>query len=49
MFKALLRKMGFARAEFEKDMAGYSDGQKKKVLIAGSLCQQAHLYIGMSP
>ncbi len=49
LFKALLRKMGFARAEFEKDMAGYSDGQKKKVLIAGSLCQQAHLYIWDEP
>ena len=49
LFKALLRKMGFARADFEQEMSGYSDGQKKKVLIAGSLCQQAHLYIWDEP
>ena len=49
LFKALLRKMGFARADFEQEMSGYSDGRKKKVLIAGSLCQQAHLYIWDEP
>ena len=41
--------MGFARADFEQEMSGYSDGQKKKVLIVGSLCQQAHLYIWDEP
>ena len=30
-------------------MAGYSAGQKKKVLLAASLCQSAHLYIWDEP
>lgn len=35
--------------QFEKDIAAFSAGQKKKVLIAGSLSQQAHLYIWDEP
>jgi len=49
LFKAILRKMDFERVQFEKDISEYSGGQKKKVLIAGSLCQQAHLYIWDEP
>ena len=49
LFKTILRKLGFERAQFEKDMADYSGGQKKKVLIAGSLCQKAHLYVWDEP
>ncbi len=49
VFKALLRKLDFSRVQFEKDMADYSGGQKKKVLIARSLCEQAHLYIWDEP
>jgi lincosamide and streptogramin A transport system ATP-binding/permease protein len=30
-------------------MEDYSDGQKKKVLIAKSLCESAHLYIWDEP
>ena len=30
---------------FEKKMEDFSAGQKKKVLIAKSLCEQAHLYV----
>ena len=45
----LLRKLDFERAQFEKDMADYSGGQKKKVLIARSLCQDAHLYLWDEP
>ena len=30
-------------------MADFSQGQKKKALIAASLCQQAHLYIWDEP
>lgn len=30
-------------------MEHFSDGQKKKVLIAGSLCKKAHLYIWDEP
>lgn len=49
LFKAILRKMDFERVQFEKDMAELSGGQKKKVLIAKSLCQQAHLYVWDEP
>ena len=48
-FKAILRKMGFERVQFEKTMQNFSEGQKKKVLLARSLCQQAHLYIWDEP
>lgn len=49
LFKAILRKMDFERVQFEKDMADFSAGQKKKVLLAKSLCEQAHLYIWDEP
>lgn len=49
LFKALLRKLGFEQIQFEKDMWDFSGGQKKKVLIAKSLCQQAHLYVWDEP
>ncbi|MBY9080236.1 Lsa family ABC-F type ribosomal protection protein [Paenibacillus sp. HN-1] len=49
LFKSILRKLDFSRVQFEKDMASYSGGQKKKVLIARSLCEKAHLYIWDEP
>lgn len=49
LFFAILRKLDFSRAQLEKDMAGFSAGQKKKVLLARSLCEQAHLYIWDEP
>lgn len=49
LFKAILRKLDFERIQFEKDMRDFSGGQKKKVLLAKSLCQQAHLYIWDEP
>ncbi|MDF1493192.1 Lsa family ABC-F type ribosomal protection protein [Caproiciproducens sp. CPB-2] len=49
LFKAILRKLDFSRVQFEKDMADFSEGQKKKVLIAKSLCEQAHLYLWDEP
>lgn len=49
LFKAILRKMDFERVQFEKDMEQFSAGQKKKVLLARSLCQPAHLYIWDEP
>lgn len=45
LFLMLLRKLDFGKEQFEKNMEDYSGGQKKKVLIARSLCEQAHLYI----
>ncbi|MBK6087230.1 Lsa family ABC-F type ribosomal protection protein [Ruminococcus difficilis] len=49
LFKSILRKLGFERVQFEKDIADFSGGQKKKVLIARSLCEQAHLYVWDEP
>lgn len=49
LFKALLRKLDFERVQFDKRMEDFSGGQKKKVLIARSLCEQAHLYIWDEP
>ena len=49
LFKALLRKLDFSRVQLEKRMEDFSGGQKKKVLIAVSLCEQAHLYIWDEP
>lgn len=49
LFKALLRKLDFDRMQFDKDMSEFSSGQKKKVLLAKSLCEQAHLYIWDEP
>jgi len=42
-------KLDFSRIQFEKDMASFSEGQKKKVLIAKSLCEKAHLHIWDEP
>lgn len=49
LFLAILRKLDFSRLQFEKEMENFSGGQKKKVLIARSLCQHAHLYIWDEP
>ncbi len=49
LFKAILRKLDFPRTQFEKDMSEYSAGQKKKVLLAASLCENAHLHIWDEP
>ncbi len=49
LFRAILRKLDFSRESFEKDIKTYSAGQKKKVLIAKSLSQKAHLYIWDEP
>ena len=49
LFKAILRKLDFTRVQFEKDISSFSDGQKKKVLIAKSLCEKVHLHIWDEP
>ena len=48
-FRTILRKLDFPREQFERDLADYSSGQKKKVLLAASLCTQAHLYVWDEP
>ena len=49
LFKAILRNMDFGRQQFNKDIGQYSEGQKKKLLIARSLCTPAHLYVWDEP
>ena len=49
IFKAMLSKMGFSKNEFEKDIREFSEGQKKKVLIARSITESAHIYIWDEP
>jgi len=49
LFKAILRKLDLSRIQLEKDMEEFSGGQKKKVLIARSLCEKAHLLIWDEP
>ncbi len=48
-FFTILRKLDFPREQFEKDMADYSAGQRKKALVARSLCEKAHIYIWDEP
>ena len=49
LFRAVLHRFGFERRQFDTDMADFSAGQKKKSLLAASLCQEAHLYIWDEP
>lgn len=49
LFKAILRKLDFERVQFEKNIENFSGGQKKKVLIAKSLCEKSHLLIWDEP
>ena len=49
IFKAMLVKMGFSKIEFERNISKFSEGQKKKVLIAKSITEQANIYIWDEP
>ena len=49
LLNMLLRKLDFSRAQLEKNMEDFSEGQKKKVLLAASLVTKAHLYIWDEP
>lgn len=49
LFRAILRKLDFSREQFDKEMEIFSEGQKKKVLLAKSFCEKAHLYIWDEP
>lgn len=46
---AVLRKLGFERAQFELPLERYSAGQKKKLLLTRSLLTPAHLYVWDEP
>lgn len=49
MFLTFLRKLDFPRSQFEKPMEQFSMGQRKKILLARSLCEPAHLYLWDEP
>lgn len=49
LFKTVLRKLDFSRDHFEHDLSELSVGQKKKIMLAMSLCQSAHLYLWDEP
>jgi lincosamide and streptogramin A transport system ATP-binding/permease protein len=49
LFLAVLRNLDLGREQFIKNMEDFSEGQKKKVLIAASLITPAHLYIWDEP
>ncbi len=49
LFKAVLDKFGFDRRDFSSDLLAMSAGQRKKVELARSLCEEAHLYIWDEP
>ncbi|MGI6002403.1 MAG: ribosomal protection-like ABC-F family protein [Lachnospiraceae bacterium] len=49
LFKAILRKLDFSREQFDTPLQAMSEGQKKKVQIARSLCEQAHLLVWDEP
>ncbi|MCM1155031.1 MAG: ATP-binding cassette domain-containing protein [Roseburia sp.] len=49
LFKAILRQLDLERVQFARRMEDFSEGQKKKVLIAASLLTSAHLYIWDEP
>lgn len=47
--KRTLIKLGFKNTQFEKEINDWSQGQKKKLLIAKSLCEKAEIYIWDEP
>ena len=49
LFKAVLSQLDIQREQFSKDVSAFSAGQKKKVLLAASLCQPKHLHIWDEP
>ena len=49
LFLTILRKLDFSRSQFEKNIADFSSGQKKKVLLARSPSERAHLFLWDEP
>jgi len=49
LFKTILRKLDFSRDQFDTPLQDLSGGQKKKILLAESLCQSAHIYVWDEP
>ncbi len=49
LFMTVLIKLGFTRAQLDKDLSELSRGQRKKAALALSLAQSAHLYVWDEP
>ncbi len=49
VLRSNLHKLGFDKDHFDKNIEDWSEGQKKKLLIAKSLCDKAELYIWDEP
>ena len=49
LFCTILRQLDMERVQFLKNMEEYSEGQKKKVLLAASLLKPAHIFIWDEP
>lgn len=49
IFKTVLRQLDFSKNQFEKDIRDFSGGQKKKVLLAKSLTEPAHVFLWDEP
>jgi len=49
LFRAILDKFDFSKDQFDKKIEDYSGGQKKKIVLAASLCEKAHLYVWDEP
>jgi lincosamide and streptogramin A transport system ATP-binding/permease protein len=49
IFKTVLHQLDFSRTQFDKDISEFSGGQKKKVLLAKSLADPAHVFVWDEP
>lgn len=48
-FLTMLRQLDLPRSLFERPLETFSEGQRKKTLLAASLCERAHLYVWDEP
>lgn len=46
---AMLAKLDVSKVQTEKDLSGLSAGQKKKLLLAASICENTHLHVWDEP
>ena len=49
LFNAILRNMDCPRELFDHDLQEMSQGQRKKILLARSLCEPAHVFVWDEP